>query len=347
MVEHTKPAANVLIAGAGAMGIITGYYLDLAGVAVTFLVRPHRVETLGRPQILYCYDDVSLKDYSGYNIITSPKEIARGNYDYVIIALDGAALRSPEGEQLVKAIGDAARGTETKVIIGTIGINLRPRFLGRSGLPEEQVFNCGLYILVYQVAQVSLPVHPPTDPDLLKQADFAYRHSGDIGLFVDDSAPGAAQSFAEIYNANGASRCVVVGALDFATMLPPVFVIFAASDLMEWPSADYLASDSELWDLTVRAVKEVQGLSILGEAGQKAQQATTPDSLLVMSKAMEAAAFPLDLPAFNRYHHGGKVNQQDQQLLRDCVALGVGEGQTMAALKELIARVEAHRMKGA
>jgi hypothetical protein len=339
-----KPNAKVLIVGAGAMGIITGYYLDLAGVAVTFLVRPNRVETLERPQILYCYDDVSLKYYTGYNIITSPAEIAHGDYDYVILAIDGAALRSLEGEQLVKAIGGAARGTETKVIIGTIGVGLRPRFLGRSGLRGEQVFNGGLYILIYQVARVSLPVHPPTDPDLLNRADFAYRHSGDIGLFVDDSAPEAARRFAEIYNANGLSRCVVLDTQDFAAMLPPVFVILAACDLKGWPGAGHLASDPQLWDLTVRAVKEVQGLSIHGEAGQKAQKTTTADSLLEMFKAMEAAAHPLDLPAFNRFHHGGKVFQQDLRLLWDCVELGEGEGQTMTALKELIARVEAHHI---
>ena len=344
MVNHTKPTANVLIVGAGAMGIITGYYLDLAGVAVTFLVRPNRAERLERPQILYCYDDVSLKHYTGYNIITSPTEIAHGDYDYVILAIDGAALRSPEGEQLVTAIGEAARGTETKVIIGTIGVGLRLQFLSRSGLPGEQVFNGGLYILIYQVARVSLPVHPPTDPDLLNRADFAYRHSGGIGLFVDDSAPDAARHFAEIYNANGTSRCVVLEAQDFATMLPPVFVILAASDLMGWPRAEHLASDRELWDLTIRAVKEVQGLSIHGEAGRKAQKTTTADSFLEMFKAMEAVAYPLDLPAFNRFHHGGKVYQQDLQLLRDCVVLGEGEGQTMTALKDLIARVEAHHM---
>lgn len=344
MVNHMKPNAKVLIVGAGAMGIITGYYLDLAGVAVTFLVRPNRVETLERPQILYCYDDVSLKYYTGCNIITSPAEIAHGDYDYVILAIDGAALRSLEGEQLVKAIGGAARGTETKVIIGTIGVGLRPRFLGRSGLRGEQVFNGGLYILIYQVARVSLPVHPPTDPDLLNRADFAYRHSGDIGLFVDDSAPEAARRFAEIYNANGSSRCVVLDTQDFAAMLPPVFVILAACDLKGWPGAGHLASDPQLWDLTVRAVKEVQGLSIHGEAGQKAQKTTTADSLLEMFKAMEAAAYPLDLPAFNRFHHGGKVFQQDLRLLRDCVELGEGEGQTMTALKELITRVEAHHI---
>ncbi|MFE1841200.1 2-dehydropantoate 2-reductase N-terminal domain-containing protein [Streptomyces sviceus] len=44
---------HVLLVGAGAMGVITGYQLQLACAEVTFLVRPARVEKLSRPQTLY------------------------------------------------------------------------------------------------------------------------------------------------------------------------------------------------------------------------------------------------------------------------------------------------------
>ncbi|MET9462926.1 2-dehydropantoate 2-reductase N-terminal domain-containing protein [Streptomyces canus] len=42
-----------MLVGAGAMGVITGYQLQLACAEVTFLVRPARVEKLSRPQTLY------------------------------------------------------------------------------------------------------------------------------------------------------------------------------------------------------------------------------------------------------------------------------------------------------
>jgi ketopantoate reductase len=64
---------SVCIVGAGSMGVSTGYHLSLAGAAVTFLVRPHRQEQLSRPQVLYSYDDHSLKTFSG--VLSSWPEI--------------------------------------------------------------------------------------------------------------------------------------------------------------------------------------------------------------------------------------------------------------------------------
>jgi ketopantoate reductase len=52
------------------MGITTGYILSLAGAEVTFLVRPHRAETLNHPQTLYCYNDNKLKEFKNYTYIT-------------------------------------------------------------------------------------------------------------------------------------------------------------------------------------------------------------------------------------------------------------------------------------
>ena len=346
MQNHQALSANILIVGAGAMGIITGFILDRAGASVTFLIRPNRKEGLSRPQVLYCYDDVSLKHFAGYGVITSPAEIARDAYDFVILTIDGTALRSPEGELLVRAIGDAARGTKTKVLIGTIGINLRPGFLRLSCLAQDQVFNGGLYILVYQADRVSLPVHPPTDPELLARANFAYRHAAEAGIFVDDSALLAANRFAEIWNASGMTRCVVLGEQEYSARVPAVFPMFAACDIMGWPSAAVLATDPELWELAAQAVREVQGLGVNGEAGKKAQEVTTAEGLLQMCRQLEEETWPLDLWAFNRFHHGGKVFEQDVQLLEDCVALGEAEGQPMSALKELIGRVRAARGHG-
>ena len=346
MQNHQALSANILIVGAGAMGIITGFILDRAGASVTFLIRPNRKEGLSRPQVLYCYDDVSLKHFSGYGVITDPAEIARDAYDFVILTIDGTALRSPEGEWLVRAIGDAARGTKTKVLIGTIGINLRPGFLRLSGLAQDQVFNGGLYILVYQADRVSLPVHPPTDPELLARANFAYRHAAEAGIFVDDSALLAANRFAEIWNASGMTRCVVLGEQEYSARVPAVFPMFAACDIMGWPSAAVLATDPELWELAAQAVREVQGLGVNGEAGKKAQEVTTAEGLLQVCRQLEEETWPLDLWAFNRFHHGGKVFEQDIQILDDCVALGEAEGQPMSALKELIGRVRAARGHG-
>jgi ketopantoate reductase len=119
MSDNLRP--HILIIGAGSMGIITGYHLTLSGAEVTFLIRPHRKEALDRPQILYCYDDNQLKEYTGYSYITDPAEMVDASYDYVVITLDGIALRNSVGVNLVKTTGDAARNTDTKIVLGTVG----------------------------------------------------------------------------------------------------------------------------------------------------------------------------------------------------------------------------------
>jgi hypothetical protein len=45
---------------------------------------------------------------------------------------------------------------------------------------------------------------------------------------------------------------------------------------------------------------------------------------------------PLDWEAFNRFHHGGKVNGADQMLRRACLEKGRGEGKEMPALEKLM-----------
>ena len=334
-------SAKILIIGAGAMGVVVGDILQSSGAAITYLVRPARRETLSRPQVLYSYDDDTLHWFTGYQLITCPEEIERNAYDFVVFTIDGIALRSPDGQKLVRVVGGASRGTKTNVLIGTIGANLRPEFLRTSGLSGTQVFSGGLYIAVYQTDRVTLPVHPPTDPRLLAQADFAYRQHTPIGLFIDSSAPEAATRFAALFQASGRSQCLILSPQEYSTQVPAAFATFAACNIVGWKSWAELDADSELWQLTAAAAREIQGLSINGEAGTRAQAATTPQSVIATLRKMEEDSRPLDFLAFNRFHHGGKVFEQDVELLRDCVRLGEAEQLPMSSLRELIRLAEA------
>ncbi|RWR05194.1 ketopantoate reductase family protein [Paenirhodobacter populi] len=329
---------RVLIAGAGAMGIVSSYHLALSGAAVTFLVRPHRVDAVERPQRLYCYDDGALKAYEGYELISDPATLSPGAYDYVVITLDGAAMRDPDGERLARAIGRVARGTSTGVILGALGIELRSWFLSVSELLGEQVTNGTLGIQCHPVAGVTLPLHAPTDADLLAQADFAYRHCWPLGFSVDDSAPGVAQRFAALYSANGISRCVIEQADEKAAGVFAFFAQMAACDIGGWPSPADIDPDSDFWQLGIAAGLEIQGLGIFGEAGRKARTQTTAEGALQFWRGWERDMLPLDLQGFNRFHHGGKVNRQDLQILADCIAQGEAEGTPMTATRELHAR---------
>jgi hypothetical protein len=256
MAERRKPC--VLIVGGGSMGIVVGYHLSLGEAQVTFLVRPHRLEALSRPQILYCYSDNTLKEYTGYNLISDPQDMVGANYDYILITLDGASLTNEVGQRLVKTIGEAVRNTTTKIVIGTVFIDLRSWFLEISGVAPDQVTNGPLAIHAYPTKAVTLPLHPPTDPQLLAQSDLAYIDCLEYAMMVDDSSPAVAKGFAAIYNAGAPSRCGIKTAAEMAVFANPIFSVLAGSDLMDWPSFQEIGNKGELWSLTVAGVRNLE-----------------------------------------------------------------------------------------
>ncbi|KIW12476.1 hypothetical protein PV08_09753 [Exophiala spinifera] len=339
MTEQPRP--RVLIVGAGAMGLVTGYILTLGGSDVTFLVRPHRAEILSRPQLLYSFDDHQLKIYKDYKFITDPAKMIGANYDYILITLDGHVLKSETGVNLVKTMGEAVRGTKTRVLIGTVFIDLRPWFLETSGINGEQVTTCQLIIHSYEPKNVTCRLHEGTDPKLLQQADQAYTDKLGVGFFADDSGPAVAEGFAKLYNASGLSKCDIVSPEQLAAMSVPNFPLLAVSDLLGWPDYEDVDPNGELWTLAVDSVKDIQGLKLLGQAGQKMIESTTAEGLKNQFVGIQKAMLPMDWPDFNRYHHGGKVNVQDQELLQTCIAYGEAEGKAMSATKELLRRVQA------
>lgn len=115
-----------------------------------------------------------------------------------------------------------------------------------------------------------------------------------------------------------------------------MFAVFAACELTNWPKFRDISSEGELWSLTVAAVKEIQRLSIHGEPGQQAARQTTEDEFAASLAAREKQMLPLDWQAFNRYHHGAKVNAQDREHLHACQEIGETDGKPMSALRELL-----------
>jgi hypothetical protein len=341
MASNTPSIPTILIVGAGAMGIMSGYHLQLAGAEVTFLARPQRMERLSRPQVLYSYDDVSLKSFSGYRLLTDVTEVTDRAFDYVIVTLDGAALRSAEGTALLSDLGNAVRGTSAVVIIGGIGLGLRRHCLDALGIEEERVISGALSLLAHQVASTDLPIHPPTDPALLAQADMAYRTLPTGSFTVEDRFPAVANRFKALYDGCGVSHCDIVDHRRFPAQVVTVFPIFAACELMGWPSAAQLTDHKNTWKLAVDAVREVLSL----EEYRPASETADSRSLTHMMAAAEKQALPLDVNAFNAFHHGGKVAQQDLRLLQDHAKAGERQGKPMAALKQLIAELTAFRQQ--
>ena len=338
MTDSTTP--RVLVVGAGSIGMIFGHNLTLAHADVTYLVRPGRVEHLSRLQTLYCYEDNSLKHFEGYSVISDHADIAKGQFDYILVTLDGASLQNEDGVKLVKAIGKAVQGTETKVLQGAMFVESRQWFKETSGLGDDQFTNAYFAIIAYSPSAVTLPLHGKTDAVLLAKADLAYSDKMDAGIFIADTVPVIAQGFAKLYDASGVSKAAIVPGDFFAMYADAMFAMFGGCELLGWPKFADIDPSDETWRLGIAAMKEVQALAIHGEAGAKAAEDTTEAGVLKDQVATEKLMRPLDIQEFNRFHHGGKVNKQDRAILADSLAAGKAEGKEMVALTELLHRLE-------
>ncbi|GIH78228.1 ketopantoate reductase family protein [Planobispora longispora] len=325
MTDSTAPAIGIV--GAGSVGVNTAYDLTRAGAKVTFLVRPHRQEQLCRPQAMFSYETNTLDRFSGYDVITDPTELAGQKFDFLIVTLDAASLHAEAGLRLVKEIGRAFCGTNTGVILAAIGIGVRPWFIRESGLPEEQVVMGNTGALIHEVAAANLPIDPSVDAELLSQADYAFKHLGPAGFFIDDSAPKLADAFAAVYSGGGI-RAAAIGAESETAIGVAVLAPILAWGLLDYQSLDELDASNDEWQLGVNSMREIQQLSVFGPTGQAAAEQTTPEGVLQMFRQMTQLSKPLDFAAFNAYHHGGKVNQQDLDFLDDARRRADAEGRT-------------------
>ena len=320
------------------MGIITGYYLSLADVDVTYLIRPHRKQQLSRTQLLYSYDDRDLKSYSGYKLIDNPKMLIDTSFDYIVITLDGASLKSESGERLAKAIGKAYRDKNTGIIIGSVGVELRPWFIEHSGLESSQVAQGLLATLIYEAQKTKLPLHDGIETDLLSKADYAFKRIGENAFNIDLSAPTVASGFKEMFDQNGVAKAQIIpesAARAAVTGVVPVMALEA----LGWKKLKDIEATDEVWRLGVEAQREFQSLSIFGAEANTSADSRTAEGVLKMFHHLIDASRPMDFDAFNKYHHGGKVNQQDREVFREALKLGEAEGRNMPAMTKLVSKL--------
>jgi Ketopantoate reductase PanE/ApbA len=334
---------SVLIVGAGALGLITGYHLSLAGAEVTIFVRPSKLAELKTPQLLYCYDDHQLKEFTAYRPIATVAEVAAQRFDYVLVTFDGAVCRSAEGSQLLRELGDAIRPTSAKLIIGGVGIGLRDFYLQTTRLPEDRLMEGTLGSLAYQVQRADMPLHAPTNAALLAKASIAYHHfPNKVGFMLAARPAQAAKEFAALYDRCGVARVSVMNVMLYTILNNTFFPITAVCDLAGWPDAKTMAANQPLMSLCSKSMKEIIGLPQHGWIGKIVRLFISEKMLAKLLSKMERESLPLDFHAFNKFHHGGKVRAQDIQVMQNCVESGEAQGQSMTALRELLRKYQAH-----
>lgn len=90
-----------------------------------------------------------------------------------------------------------------------------------------------------------------------------------------------------------------------------------AWSLLGWRPLQEIDLDDETWQVGVESTREIQRLSVFGEAGRAAAEETDAASVTGFLRQQAQDCMPIDLAAFYAYHRGGKVNRSGF-LCRDC-----------------------------
>jgi hypothetical protein len=333
---------SVLVVGPGAVGLVVGYHLIAAGVDVTFYVRPQRRADLASDQILYCYDDASLKTLSDYDVVSSAAELGRRRFDFVVLTLDATACRSEAGQGLLRDLGAALRPSSAILIFCGVGLGLRDDLAAATGLPVRRLVEGTLASLSHQTS-AQLPARRPTDPRKVAEAVVAYRHyAGRFGFVLVPKPAAPAKDFARLYNRCGVSKCALLPALPYRVYSNLFFCYTVTLELAGWPEPGDLARERAALSLCRGAMRDILRLRQFGLARWLPGRLLLPGLLLRSFAVMARWTPPLDFTAFNRFHHGGKVLAQDLDVLQTCLREGRKQNRSMGHLAELLARFDRH-----
>ena len=336
--------SKVLIVGAGAGGMVTGYHFTLSGADVTFFVRADRVTMMAQtPKRLYCYDDNETKIFDQFHTVCSMDEVAAQRYDYVLTTLDGFAMHSDEGMELLQDLGNVLRPTESVLICLGVAQGVEDFIALQTRIPRERCLFGSFSFLSHNVPLPGQRFDLEVDQEALSNCVYAYTHLGrsNAGLTLTRTNRKLGREFAEAFGRSGVSTCSVVpnlAVMDLLSCFPfPGLIGFVIEG---WPEPDVMYG-TETWELATRATLEISALPQYGPLGKLVAVLGGPLSVLTkVWRRISEASLPLDYHAFNRFHHGGKVLAQDIEIVRAILLREEGRGRKLPNLARLLERLD-------
>lgn len=335
----SKP--NVLVVGAGALGTTCAYFLQLAGAKISFLVRPHRVEQMGDSQRLFSYADHDVKLLNDYTLYDHSDQLKGEHFDYILLTLDGATCLSEQGTATIRVLGELFSDSQTQLIINGVGFELYEFIQKTTGFSSNQLLEGTLASYAYQIDRPNTPLPQPSDRELHDSCDIAFYQFDQAGFMLANNPRTSAKAFAKLMARSEKMSCRSVPRTLYRMFTSIFFSFSVGSEIDGWRGTPALVDNHELWSLVCESQREIMRLKAFGLIGKLMALITSDKKSAERMLGVEAAAPLIDLNLFNQFHHGGKVLEQDVQVLENCIAVGSREGDEMNASKELIKRWQA------
>ncbi|KAH8692567.1 ketopantoate reductase [Phaeosphaeriaceae sp. PMI808] len=334
------PKPQVLIVGCGAVGLSAGYFLSF-GADITYLVRPGRKSAFVGPKKLYSYKDNELYTFADYRVIEDPSEVSGQQFAFVFDTLDGHTARSEGGTKTLSKVGaliNEEQNSECFVTYDAVALDIDQHYATTLAIsPTRLIFIASL--LAHQPTPlVSIP--PNADKTLIEKADILYSHlSKNTGLMAMNSRPVLVKKFKDVYEKNGRLKVQTLPTF-FQPVTLVVLLHLVTWHIQGWPEFKYLRQNRELWSLLMRAQKEIFTLPRHGWTGWLLSIVWGSWLTAKLNTGMSQDSLPMQYHEFNKFHHGGKVNNQDVDCMVEVLADGEKSGHKMPALQELITKAK-------
>lgn len=310
---------NILIVGAGAVGLVYGRHLALGGANVSFLVKPKYAADAQAGYAMYPLNDgrkAPSVRFEGFGVLTNVDSVADAHWDQVWICTSSTALRAGWLDGLTAAIGDAV------LVSMTPGPEDRAYLLEHGAAAERLVL--GLITMISYQAPL-----PGED-----------REPG-IAYWLPPLAPNAfsgprAAEVATALDAGGCSarvddKAVAASRFGSAVMMPHL----VALEAVDWKIADLRSCDR--LKLATDASREAMDIiaAHLGVPAPASRMGVRPTIMwLILTAAPHVV--PLPLETYLKYHFT-KVGDQTRATMDTYLRLGAEYDLPTERLQELTA----------
>jgi len=328
---------SYLIVGAGALGLTTGWILQQGGADIQFLVRSHRLGDLNRPQQLFSYNDNQLHPFSDFRLCTLNDPPDQINADCILLTIDGALCRTESGIDTLKHLGAVARRNKATLIVSAVGVGLLAHIAEHTGLNQRDIVQGTMKMLAYQVK-----------PDCGMAPDQRYRErhdAADIAFCIGDDGGGfflakkpkaGVRAFVDAYERSGIAKCTAIPNAMYEMATNLFFPVTVACEIDGWRGLDAVIANQPLWALCCEAQREIMTIPDFGLIGKLAAWMTKDAAIAKQMLTLDQQSGAIDFNAFNRFHHGGKVVEQDIQVIENCIQRGQQAGKAMRACRALL-----------
>lgn len=325
---------RALIVGAGAVGIVYGFYLQKAGAEVSFLVKERHRSGLRdgvRTYVLKMWGRYATTVFSGYGVYSDVAELRGREFDLVVLTVASDALEHSWLASLARSVGETSR-------VLTLQPDINDRAKIDQHFPPDRVTQGLINFLSFQapLAGAARPLPEDSPPGI---AWFLVRPSGhfeasETGRWLQaELAKGG-------FHATVIDDLPGVSARRTARSIP----VTAVLELADWKLARLVSP--QFWSLAMASSREAEAVVSGAALKERALSRSALRHVLRLALPIIKRMAPFDIEGYLAFHFT-KVGPQTLLVLDTLIEAGGGTpSRQVEALRFVRDRLRTKRAEG-